>query len=300
MRISTSLASAYAVDDPREGARWMVERARAARDAGLDGLWVGDHHATPVPYYQNGPILARLAAEWDDRPLGALYLLPLWHPVLVAEQIATVAAVAQGRFVLQCAVGGGGEQFAALGCRLGERVERFERGLDIVRRLLAGEVVDDPDGPWAVEGAQVSPRPAEPVEVWIGAAASAGIARAARLGDTWYGGPEMVDDVAAAKLDEYRSHATTEAPTLPLRRDVYVAADEADAARVREPITRDGYRGFDPAALVIGTASEVVDRFASLGEVGFTEIVVRQLAPDQGDALASIERLAGVRRQLAG
>ena len=79
MRIGISLTSAHAVRDPREGARRMVDRARAARDAGLDSLFVGDHHATPIPYYQNSAILGRLLAEWDERPCGALYLLPLWR-----------------------------------------------------------------------------------------------------------------------------------------------------------------------------------------------------------------------------
>ncbi len=92
--IGASLRSGYAPPDVRTGARWMVERARAAADAGLDSLFVGDHHNVPVPYYQNVPILGRLLAEWDDRPAGALFLLPLWHPVLVAEQIGTLAAIA--------------------------------------------------------------------------------------------------------------------------------------------------------------------------------------------------------------
>ena len=72
----------------------MIERARAAADAGLDSLFIGDHHNVPVPYYQNVPMLGRLLAEWDDRPAGALFLLPLWHPVLVAEQIGTLASIA--------------------------------------------------------------------------------------------------------------------------------------------------------------------------------------------------------------
>src|SRR2546422_565533 len=46
----------------------MVERAAAAAVAGLDSLFVGDHHATgPVPYYQNSAVLGRLLAEWGDR-----------------------------------------------------------------------------------------------------------------------------------------------------------------------------------------------------------------------------------------
>src|SRR5262245_40964737 len=124
MLVSTSLNSTYLVDDPREGAQRMVDRARAARDAGLEGLYVGDHHGTPVPYYQNGPILGRLAAEWaaTDAPFGALYLLPLWHPTLVAEQVGTLAALAPGGFVLQAALGGGDEQFGVMGRTTKERV----------------------------------------------------------------------------------------------------------------------------------------------------------------------------------
>ncbi|MET0803953.1 MAG: hypothetical protein ABW009_08665, partial [Acidimicrobiales bacterium] len=60
-----------------------------------------------------------------------------------------------------------------------------------------------------------------------------------------------------------------------------------------------GYRGFDLAALVTGTSEQVAERFLSLGERGFDEIVVRQLSFEQMDALASLERLAEVRRLVA-
>jgi len=53
MRVGISLTSAHRGQDPRAGARWMIERAGAARRASLDSLFVGDHHATPGPYYQN-------------------------------------------------------------------------------------------------------------------------------------------------------------------------------------------------------------------------------------------------------
>ena len=76
----------------------MIERAAAAHRAGLDSLFVGDQHVSPTPYYQNTPMLGRLLAEWGDEPAGCLFLLPLWHPVLVAEQIGTLAAIAQGPF----------------------------------------------------------------------------------------------------------------------------------------------------------------------------------------------------------
>ena len=84
MKVGVSLTSHHDAADPREGARWMIERAQAARRAGLDSLFLGDHHAVPKPYFQNVPMLGRLLAEWDAKPAGCLFLLPLWNPVLVA------------------------------------------------------------------------------------------------------------------------------------------------------------------------------------------------------------------------
>lgn len=283
--MSTSLNSAYALE-PRAGAAAMIDRARAYHEAGLDGLYVGDHHLTPVPYFQNVPMLGRLAAEWPDRPFGALFLLPLWHPVLVAEQVGTLSTLATGTFVFQCALGGGEEQFGPMGVSLSDRVRLFEEGLPKIRALLAGEEVD---------GARVHPAAAGELQVWVGGAGSRALARAARLGDTWYAGPELTDADAATKLAEYLGHGPTP-PCLPIRKDVYVGADEADVARVREPLEAHGYRGFDLDAVVTGTVEQVAERFLAVGGLGFDEIVVRQLASDQADALASIERLAEVRR----
>ena len=107
MKVGVSLTSARKIDDPRRGATFMIERAAAAWKAGLDSLFVGDHHGTPGQYYQNVPITGRLLAEWGDRPAGCLFLLPLWNPVLLAEQVGTLAAIARGRFIIQCGLGDG-------------------------------------------------------------------------------------------------------------------------------------------------------------------------------------------------
>ena len=125
MHIGVSERSGYAVSDARLGARWMVERVRAARDAGLESLFLGDHHATGGSYYQNVPMLGRLLGEWGDRAAGALFLLPLWHPVLLAEQVGTLASMTSGRFILQCALGGGDDRFGGMGVPLRGRVARM-------------------------------------------------------------------------------------------------------------------------------------------------------------------------------
>src|SRR6202040_4167635 len=140
MRVGISLTTNYPeVTDPRQGAHWIIERAAAARRAALDSLYVGDQHASPTPYYQNTPMLGRLLAEGGEAPAGCQFLLPVWHPVLVDEQIGTLAAIAQGPFIMQCGLGWGDDRFAAMGVNMKTRPSAFEEALDIVRRLLAGE-----------------------------------------------------------------------------------------------------------------------------------------------------------------
>jgi alkanesulfonate monooxygenase SsuD/methylene tetrahydromethanopterin reductase-like flavin-dependent oxidoreductase (luciferase family) len=297
MKIGTSLKSVYLVDDVRVGAQHMIERARASHAAGLDSLFVGDHHATPVPYYQNTPILGRLLAEWHGRTAGALLLLPLWHPVLAAEQLGTLAAIHDGPFVLQCAVGGGDDQFGALGVEMGQRPSRFEAALDIIRRLFAGETVDA-DGPYSVRGARIAPRPPEAVEVWIGAAAPKAVDRAAHLGDGYLIGPEATPAEVASLVALYRERCAAhgrEPGTIAVRRDVHVGADDADAERVAGAVVRSGYRGFSADAPVWGGAASVAEAFAALGTLGVTDVIVRHLVDDQREVLASIDRLAEVR-----
>ncbi|HEX6595415.1 MAG TPA: LLM class flavin-dependent oxidoreductase, partial [Acidimicrobiales bacterium] len=238
MRVGISLRSRYDPPDVRTGARWMVEQAATAWAAGLDSLFVGDHHVTGGPYYQNSPMLGRLLAEWGARMAGGLYLLPLWNPVLVAEQVGTLAALAQGPFVLQCALGAEERQFSAMGADLRRRAPVFERCLDVVRRLLAGEEVD---------GAAIGPVPPEPVDVWIGGTAPKAIDRAARLGDAWMAGPELVNAQVAELVGVYRDRCAAHGRVpraIAIRRDVHVGADDADAEGVARPILDRGYRGF--------------------------------------------------------
>jgi alkanesulfonate monooxygenase SsuD/methylene tetrahydromethanopterin reductase-like flavin-dependent oxidoreductase (luciferase family) len=300
MRIGVSLRSGYSQVDARVGAQWMIERARAAGAAGLDSLFVGDHHNVPVPYYQNVPMLGRLLAEWDTRPSGALFLLPLWHPVLLAEQIGTLASIAQGPFIMQCAIGGGDEQFRAFGLPLRERPMRFEAGLEVIRRLCDGEEVSL-EAPWRIEHARIAPVPPLPLEVWIGAAAPRAVDRAARLGDAFLIGPEATPAEVPALVAAYRDACARHhrsADRIAVRRDIHVGADDADADRVAGPIITRGYRGFDPSALVTGGVETVADAFARLEQAGCTDVIVRHVADDHDEVLRSFARLAEVRARV--
>jgi alkanesulfonate monooxygenase SsuD/methylene tetrahydromethanopterin reductase-like flavin-dependent oxidoreductase (luciferase family) len=302
MKIGISLTSNHAdVKDGREGARWMVERTAAARRAGLASLFIGDQHASPTPYYQNTPMLGRLLAEWGDRPAGCLFLLPLWNPVLVAEQIGTLAAIAEGPFVMQCGLGWGEDRFAAMGANFKTRPSAFEEALDIIRRLLAGETVSS-SGRFRVGDASFALRPAEPVEVWIGASATPAIDRAARLAEGWIASPGLTRDEARAQAEIYleRRAAYGKPPGIvALQRDIYVGESSAEAKAVLDQAVRQGYRGVPGEALIAGSVDEVADRFRGFEELGYTDILVRHLTNDQPKVLGSLERLAAVRAALA-
>jgi alkanesulfonate monooxygenase SsuD/methylene tetrahydromethanopterin reductase-like flavin-dependent oxidoreductase (luciferase family) len=298
MRIGVSLRSGYGPAEPRAAVRQMIERAGAARAAGLDSLFVGDHHVTGSTYLQNTPILGRLLAEWGDRPAGALFLLPLWHPVLVAEQVGTLAAIAGGPFVLQVGLGDGEGQFAGMGASLSNRARALEASLDVIRRLLAGETVTA-DEPVTIREARIGPLPSQPVEVWIGAGADRGIDRAARLGDGWIAGPWVPLDQARAQADLYReqraAHGRDGTGVVAIRRDIHVGADAADAHRVADPVLASGYRGLPPDAPVVGGPEAVAEAFLGLAGLGYTDVLVRHLADDHGEVMASFERLIEVR-----
>ena len=301
MNIGVSLTSAYSLEDPRTGARMMVERAAAARQAGLDSLFVGDHHATPHPYYQNVPMMGRLLAEWSDKPAGCLFLLPLWNPVLVAEQVGTLAAIAQGRFIVQVGLGDDEAQFLAMGASLKTRPSAFEESLSAIRRLLSGDSVTA-NGRFTFENARLALRPAEPVEFWIGATANVAIDRAARLGDAWLASPGLVPAAAAAKGAIYRERclAHGRVPTaIAIRRDVYVGESKDDAQTTLARAVEKGYRGFDPAALVAGDVEQVTEQFRALGSMGYTDVIVRHFTNDHAKVLGSFARLAEVRRALS-
>lgn len=300
MRIGVSLASHHDVDDHHLGARWMIERSRAAASAGLDVLSVGDHHAVGTPYYQNVPMVGRMLAEWpSERPVGCLFLLPLWHPVLVAEQVGTLAAIHGGTFAIQTGLGGGAQQFAAMGRELGRRVGDLVESIRLIRALLDGETVSSDR--FGIHAAVVSPRPPGDVEWWIGARAEVALRRAAALRGSWYAGPELTTEAARRLLALFLdacAAAGHEPQRLAVRRDVLVADTDAEAQRLAGPVIAGGHRGFDSDALSIGSPETVADRFAVLAEIGFTDVVARQLPVPQDMAVGSIARLAEVRRLL--
>jgi alkanesulfonate monooxygenase SsuD/methylene tetrahydromethanopterin reductase-like flavin-dependent oxidoreductase (luciferase family) len=294
MRIGVSLTTAYPLTrEPKGLGRELVERARAIRAAGLDSLFVGDHHATPGHYFQNVPTIARLMAEVGDMTVGALFLMPLHHPVLMAEQVGTLWALAQGPFVLIAAAGDGEEQFAPFGVPLRQRPSRMEEHLTIVRRLLAGERLTFTGRYHRLTDVAIHPVPSEPIPIWIGASARPALERAGALGDAWLAAPGAVGEELITQADIYRQAAARAGrrPVLAIRRDVYVGESDREAEEATAPMLARGYRGFRREALIIGGPETVIEELRVLHELGFEHVLVRHIVPQQELVLASYHRL---------
>ncbi len=297
MRVGVSLSSTHFTDDHRIGARWMIERTRVARDAGLDSLCLGDHHSVPVPYYQGVPMLGRLMAEWDtNRPIGLLFLLPLWNPVLVAEHVGTLATLCEGPFLLQTGIGDGAGQFAAMGAALGSRGSDLDESIRVIKGLLAGEKMSSER--FGLTDAVVTPRPPRPVEWWLGAGSPAPIHRAAREGDCWYSGPSATPDQMRNMASIYREACEAEGKPsrICMRKDVIVLRDHNRARKLGDELITRGYRGLGKESVAVGGVNEVSTQLAEFAEAGVDDVIVRCMTIDQADALETLELCGEIRR----
>ena len=299
MQLGISVNSTYGTD-ARTAVERVLERVAAAEAAQLDSLSFGDHHVQPG-YVQNTPILARALAAWGDRPAGCLFLLPLWNPVLVAEQVVTLSAMMTGPFMLQAAIGAGQRQFAAMGAETSTRGRMLDESIRVVEALLVGDTVDSE--PFDIEGASIRPGPACPVEWWIAAGgAPAGLRRAARLGTVWYGPPGAYAADAARSIGVYREACAEfgRTPRAALRRDVLIDDDARRAKRLGDEIIERGYRGLGSDQVNYGTGEQVADELSAFADLGFDDVIIRCMSPDQEVAMATIEASGEVRRALAG
>jgi alkanesulfonate monooxygenase SsuD/methylene tetrahydromethanopterin reductase-like flavin-dependent oxidoreductase (luciferase family) len=138
---------------------------------------------------------------------------------------------------------------------------------------------------------QISPLPPLPVEIWIAGTVAAAAARAGSLGDGWLSGQNSSDAEVAQQLDVYREAATKAGrPMRPvLRRDIFVAENDAAAHAEVDKVLAEGYRGTGKAELLVGTAQTVIDRLANYRALGFDEVMVRHITGDHALMLRSFE-----------
>jgi alkanesulfonate monooxygenase SsuD/methylene tetrahydromethanopterin reductase-like flavin-dependent oxidoreductase (luciferase family) len=193
--VNLRLGLRYDLRGPAEPERLypaLLEHAARAEAAGIDSLWISERpfaRAAVVPAAL--PLLAAVAARTTQIRVGsALLPLPLYHPLRLAEDAATLDGLCGGRLELGLGLGEHTEGFHGFGVPVAGRLERFEESLLVLRQAWGVGPVRFEGQYYRLVGPEVHPKPVQRQgpPVWIGASAESGVRLAARLADGFLAG----------------------------------------------------------------------------------------------------------------
>jgi probable F420-dependent oxidoreductase len=280
---------------PIEGGRYYreaLEEVVRGEDLGFDSIWMEEHHSVGNHYWPSPlTILAGFATRTAKVTLGTdILVAPFYHPVRLAEDVALLDIMSNGRFVLGAAIGYKPDEFALYGTDPERRGARFVEQLTIMQALWTQDVVSFGGKYFTVEG-RLEPKPITKPHppLWIGGWGELTLKRAATLGDNWIPGPTA--DLARLlngkqQFLHNRAAAGRTAPITewPLTRDVIIADTDKQARELAERHIMVSYRKeyaggwkhpFIDASIATDLDALMRDRFL----IGGPDQVVRALRP---------------------
>ena len=239
-------------DDMRVRLREDLEAAKRAGDLGYDVLGKGSHYSShPFQYIQQIPFLCQVALIAPKlRLLPGVVLLPLHSPLHVAEELASLDVMCDGKLIFGAGIGYREVEFAAFGTTQKQSGPRFEECLEAVKRLWSEDFVTMKGSYFDLQGANCTVMPVQkPMPpVWIGANANVGIRRAARMADTWFINPHNKIDTIAQQMEVYKralDDCGKPFPAeLPMMRELFVAPTRAEAIRLAQPFLETKYQAY--------------------------------------------------------
>lgn len=296
----------------------LIEQVRVAERVGFDLLWAGHHYVMEDRQkFQVVPAMARLAGAAGEMHVGTAVLLPLHHPVVVAEQFATLDAITGGRAIIGPVAGYRDAEFDALGIDKGDRIGRLVEGVEIVGQLWTEDDVTYNGEHFSLDDVTITPKPVQEPRppIWVGANADAAVERAGRIADAWLCNPHADEHELRRQIDlAGRPEGSGFHGVTPGRRDVFVAPTDREALEIYGPYIEDFYDWYvregqaeameDPDALdepledlledrfVIGSPETVADRLVRLEErVGLDCVLMGMHRPgiDDADVVRSIQ-----------
>jgi alkanesulfonate monooxygenase SsuD/methylene tetrahydromethanopterin reductase-like flavin-dependent oxidoreductase (luciferase family) len=259
------------VEEMRQGAsqaeafRDVFDLAGRADDLGLDCVWLGEIHFTPTRSVISASLQVASAIASRTRRVRvgtAVQVLPLNHPLRIAEEVATVDHISAGRFEFGIGRSGVVRTYDIYGIPYAESQARFREALEILRRAWTGEAFSYEGEFYRVREAVVTPRPYQVPHPPLRMAATSDetFPAAGRLGLPIFVGlrtTEIPD--LQAQLAPYRQ-AWREAgqpgqPSVYLRIPVYVSPTERGAREEpRESLTAFFARQTELARAAVGRA----------------------------------------------
>ncbi|AXE23023.1 LLM class flavin-dependent oxidoreductase [Streptomyces globosus] len=320
------LAAQFPGQGHGEALHRAVRTAEVADEAGLDSVWLAEHHFVPYGVCPSAVTLAGLLLGRTKRlTVGtAVSVLPNTHPVALAEQAALLHIASGGRFALGVGRGGPWVDLEVFGGGLDAYENGFPEGLDLLRRWLCEPRVASVGGRHVFREVAVVPRPAEALdgdgqgpEVIVACTSPASVRLAAERGLPMLLGMHCGDEEKAAMVALYRRTAAEAGrdPHAPhVSAGVCQLADRTRDARetlakampgwlrqgLGAHVTVDGRKRAmrDPAAYTgllcdlhpVGTPRLAADRLAATSErTGITRFAL--LAEGSGDLAATEENV---------
>ncbi|MEU9180359.1 LLM class flavin-dependent oxidoreductase [Streptomyces sp. NPDC048550] len=212
------LAAQFPGQGQGEALHRAVRTAEVAEEAGLDSVWLAEHHFVPYGVCPSAVTLAALLLGRTRRlRVGtAVSVLPSTHPVALGEQAALLHLTSGGRFTLGVGRGGPWVDLEVFGGGLDAYEKEFPEDLDLLRRWLTEPRVAAAGERYGFREVAVVPRPSEALdgdgsgpEVMVACTSPASVRLAAERGLPMLLGMHCGDEDKAAMVALYRRTAAT-------------------------------------------------------------------------------------------
>jgi alkanesulfonate monooxygenase SsuD/methylene tetrahydromethanopterin reductase-like flavin-dependent oxidoreductase (luciferase family) len=237
---------------PSEGGHYYKEALREVtrgEELGFDSVWMEEHHSVTNHYWPSPfTVLAGFATRTSKVMLGTdIAVAAFYHPTRLAEDVAMLDIMSNGRAVLGIAIGYKPDEFALYGVELEKRGARFEEQLAIVKGLWTNDTVSFKGKYYTVEG-RLEPKPMTKPHppIWIGGWGDITLRRAATLADNWIPGPTAdLKRLLAGKQQFVANQQAAGLPPVtewPVTRDVIIADTDKQARELAEEHIMVAYR----------------------------------------------------------
>ena len=220
-----------------------VDMAQAAEGLGFRNIWLAEHHFSTYGYVSRPAQLATyIAAKTTRLRVGtAVIVVPLHHPLIVAEEIATLDLLAGGRVDIGLGRGYQHYEFERLGLELDTARARWEESVDIILKAFSGEPFSHDGKLFKIPETSVFPQPLQRPHppIWVTAQSPESVEAAVRRGFNVLTGGFGVPIERMAEFRKLFDRAVAEerlphAPEVGVQRAVYVTHSETDARAAAE------------------------------------------------------------------